>query len=247
MQMCPRVLFLLGEHMIERIKAFFGYFTRVELALWLCSCAAVTVPIFLPGGADLASTLTSLIGVTALILCAKGNPIGQALQIVFGTLYGIISLSCAYYGEMITYLGMTVPMSVLSLISWLKNPYPGKKNEVKVKRTGGKELTIMLLLNIIVTFVFFFILRALNTANLAVSTVSIATSFAAVFLTFIRSPLYAIAYALNDIVLMILWSSAAISDPSYLSVVACFAAFLLNDIYGFISWRKMLNSQSQGQ
>lgn len=233
--------------MIERIKAFFGYFTKLELALWLCSCAAVTVPAFLPGGADIANTLTSLVGVTALILCAKGNPIGQVLQIIFGTLYGIISLSCAYYGEMITYLGMTVPMSVLSLISWLKNPCPGRKNEVKVKKTGCKELVVMLLLNAAVTFGFFFVLRALKTANLTVSTVSIATSFAAVFLTFIRSPLYAAAYALNDIVLIILWGSAALSDPSYLSVVICFAAFLLNDIYGFISWRKMLDSQSQSQ
>ena len=67
----------------------------------------------------------SLIGATSLIFNAKGNPFGQLLMVVFSILYGIISFSFAYYGEMITYLGMTMPMAVFALISWLRNPYKG--------------------------------------------------------------------------------------------------------------------------
>lgn len=58
----------------------------------------------------------SLIGVTSLILNAKGNPIGQLLTVLFSVLYGIISFSFSYYGEMITYLGTTAPMAVISVI-----------------------------------------------------------------------------------------------------------------------------------
>ena len=58
-----------------------------------------------------------------MIFNAKGNPIGQFLTIVFSLLYGIISYGFSYYGEMITYLGMTMPMSVFALVSWIKNPY----------------------------------------------------------------------------------------------------------------------------
>lgn len=42
-----------------------------------------------------------------------------ALMIVFSLLYGVISYTCAYYGEMITYLGMTAPMALFALISFL--------------------------------------------------------------------------------------------------------------------------------
>lgn len=70
--------------------------------------------------------IASLIGVPSLIFCAKGNPVGQILMIVFSILYGIISYGFAYYGEMITYLGMTLPMAVFSLVSWLRNPYEDK-------------------------------------------------------------------------------------------------------------------------
>ncbi len=45
--------------------------------------------------------------------------------------------------------------------------------------------------------------------------------------------------------LIILWTLAALDDISYVSVIVCFIAFLINDIYGFLNWRKMQKRQSQ--
>lgn len=64
-------------------------------------------------------------------------------------------------------------------------------------------------------------------------------------LTFRRSPYYALVYAANDIVLIVLWVLASFSDASYISVVVCFVAFLVNDIYGYISWQKMKRRQNK--
>ena len=75
------------------------------------------------------------------------------------------------------------------------------------------------------------------------STISVTTSFVAVYLTFRRSPFFALGYAANDVVLIVLWVLASITDARYISVVVCFAAFLINDIYGFLSWRKMKERQ----
>lgn len=188
----------------------------------------------------------SLIGVTSLIFNAKGNPFGQVLMVIFSVLYGIISYSFAYYGEMITYLGMTAPMAVFALVSWLENPYKGNKSEVEVNHIGKKEVAFMLILTAAVTAVFYFILAFFNTANLLFSTLSVTTSFIAVYLTFRRSAYFAVAYAANDIVLIILWSLAAKTDVSYLSVIICFAMFLINDLYGFISWKRMAKRQKNG-
>jgi len=192
------------------------------------------------------SLFASLIGVIALILCAKGNPIGQVLIIVFSCLYGYISFGFGYYGEMITYLGMSAPMAVLSLISWIRNPYNGNHAEVKVNRVSLKEILFMLILTAAVTVIFYFILMYLGTANLLISTVSVTTSFAAVYLTFRRSAYYALAYALNDFVLIVMWSIAMRSEVSYLSVVICFLVFLLHDLYGFILWHKREKKQRCG-
>lgn len=225
------------------MKPDFKYFTKGEQALWIGSVALISVSFFLFDRENYLTLIASLIGVTSLIYNAKGNPFGQFLMIIFGALYGAISFKFTYYGEMITYLGMTVPMAVVALVEWLKNPYKGNKSQVAVNKISKKETIFMLMLSIIVTIIFYFVLKALGTANLIPSTVSITTSFIAAYLTFRRSPYFALVYASNDVVLIVLWTMAAVTDVSYLSVIICFVVFLFNDLYGFINWRKMQKQQ----
>lgn len=223
-----------------------NYFSKGEIALWSMSVLLICVSFAIFDKENYLTLAASLIGVTSLIFNAKGNPFGQVLMVIFSVLYGIISYSFAYYGEMITYLGMTAPMAVFALVSWLKNPYKGNKSEVEVNHIGKKEVAFMLILTAAVTAVFYFILAFFNTANLLFSTLSVTTSFIAVYLTFRRSAYFAVSYAANDIVLIILWSLAAKTDVSYLSVIICFAMFLINDLYGFISWKRMAKQQKNG-
>lgn len=227
----------------EKIKSLLNYFTKAEIQLWSISVILIFVSFIIFDRESILTLIASLIGVTSLIFNAKGNPFGQFLMVVFSVLYGIISFTFSYYGEMITYLGMTAPMAVFALISWIKNPYDGNKAEVKVTRLKKKEIVFMLLLTAVITFIFYFILAAFNTANLIPSTISVTTSFLAVYLTFRRSAFYAVAYAANDVVLITLWLMAALSNIAYLSVVICFVIFLINDVYGFINWSKMQKRQ----
>ena len=221
----------------------FRYFSKFEWALWASSLFLIASFYCLFDRSSSLTLVASLLGATSLIFCAKGNPFGQVLMILFSILYGIISYSFAYYGEMITYLCMTGPMAIFALISWLRNPYNGNKSEVKVNRLKKAEIGFMMVLTLIVTAIFYFILKFFNTANLLPSTLSVTTSFIAVYLTFRRSPYFALAYAANDIVLIVLWVIATIKDVSYISVVVCFFTFLVNDLYGFVSWKKMERRQ----
>lgn len=224
------------------MKRITGYFSRGEIILWGISVLTVAVSFFMFSRDGYMTLVASLIGVTAIIVNAKGNPTGQAMMIVFSILYGIISFNCAYYGEMLTYLGMTAPMALMAFISWVKNPYENGK-EVKVNKIKYMEFIFMLFISAFVTVIFYFVLKYFNTANLIPSTISVTTSFIAVYLTFRRSAYFSLAYASNDIVLIVLWTLAALKDISYVSVLICFVMFFVNDIYGFISWKKMEKRQ----
>jgi len=226
------------------MKRILNYFTKFEIGLWCSSVILIVGSFLIFDRSGWLSLVASIVGVTALILCAKGNPIGQVLIILFSSLYAVISFSCAYYGEMMTYLGMSAPMAVLSLVTWIRNSVDGKKAEVRVGRVGIPELLLMLLIDAGVTVGFYFILGALGTSSLLFSTLSVTTSFAAAYLTMRRSPLYALAYGLNDVVLIVLWIIASSNDPSYLSVIICFTVFLVNDIYGYVNWKKMKTRQT---
>ena len=220
--------------------------TRFELSLWLLSLAVMLVGYALVPDTGLLSFAASLIGVTALIFVAKGAVIGQILTVVFAVFYGIISFRLRYYGEMITYLCMSAPIAAFSVISWLRHPYAEDGSEVRITRLGRSAAVLTVLLSLAVSVLFYFILRALGNAELLVSTFSVTTSFLAAFLLFLRSPWYALAYAANDVVLIVLWVIAAMDDLSYLSMVACFVMFLCNDLYGFFNWLKLRKKQDAG-
>lgn len=232
---------------MKSFKSVAKYFSLGEILLWSLSVVLIVVSFCIFDRANYLTLAASLVGVTSLIFNAKGNPIGQVLMIAFSLIYGYISFVFAYYGEMLTYVCMTMPMAIFALISWLKNPYKGKKSEVKVNKLKKKEPIFMWLAAAVITLIFYFVLKAFDTKNIIPSTISVTTSFLAVYLTFRRSPYYAIGYAANDVVLIILWTLAAIENISYLSVIMCFVAFLANDIYGFISWQKMAKRQKENE
>ena len=216
--------------------------TRFELFLWLTSMAVVAVSYIAFQSGDMLSLIASLIGVTALIFVAKGHVLGQILTIVFAVFYGVISWAFRYYGEVITYLCMSAPMAAVALVTWLRNPYKDSA-EVTVRRLTRKQWLLLVIATAAATVVFYFILKGMGNAALVVSTLSITTSFLASALTALRSPYYALAYAANDLVLIVLWVIASLADASNVPMAACFVMFFLNDMYGFVNWRWMEKRQ----
>lgn len=216
----------------------FKRLTKFEWGLWMVSVLVVTISFITAGNVHYMTLVASLTGVTALVFVAKGDVAGQILTVLFSLLYAVISYQFRYFGEMITYLGMTAPIAVMSVVSWLRNPYQDTA-EVKVHRLNREELVRLVTFTILVTWAFYYILAAFGTNNLFMSTVSIATSFSASYLMLYRSPWYALAYAGNDIVLIVLWVLATFQNRSFLPMIVCFIMFFFNDIYGFLNWRKM--------
>ena len=225
-----------------KIQNPFKLLNKFEMCLWLTSVLVVLLSYVLSGFEGTANTICSLIGVTALIFVAKGHVLGMVLCTIFAAFYGLISLYFRYYGEVITYVGMTLPMDVFALVSWIKNPYKDT-HEVKVAKMKKGQIALMWSATAVVTVAFYFILGALDTPRLVVSTLSVTTSFLAVALTYFRSPYYALAYAFNDVVLIVLWTYASFSDVSYIPMVMCFVMFLVNDSYGLYNWKRMQKRQ----
>ncbi len=221
----------------------FKLLNKFELILWITSLVVVTLSFIFSKDTGILPLCASQVGVTALIFLAKGHNLGQVLIIAFAVLYGIISVKNRYYGEMITYLGMTAPMAVVALISWVRNPYKDS-DEVEISSVTKKQIATMCISSVFVTVAFYFILGYLGNASLIISTISITTSYLASYLTVIRSPYYALLYGANDVVLIALWVIASVKDTSNIPMISCFVMFLINDLYGFYNWLKMRKRQS---
>ncbi len=224
---------------------FFKSITPFEYFLWGGGILAIVLSFVLCKNTDWLNLIGSVLGCTGLIFIAKGNVLGQVICVIFSAYYGYVSFAMRYYGEMITYLGMTAPIAIAAVIGWLRHPFRGKKGEVEIAKPKKRTYLAVLVLSAAVTAAFYFILRALGTANLLWSVASVFTSFAAVSLSLLRSPFYAVAYACNDVVLIVLWSLAAAGNSEYIALAVCFSVFLAEDLYGFFNWLKLRKKQAQ--
>ena len=213
-----------------------------ERGLWLISVAVVAMAGVLGGQTTAAGVLGPVIGVTALIYIARGAVLGQVLMVVFSLVYGYLSFYCRYYGEMVTYMGMTGPISAMTVVTWLRHPSQ-EENQVEAARLSPRLRWIMAVSAAGTTWAFYYILKYFHTAQLPLSTLSVTTSFLASYLMLFRSSMYAVAYAANDLVLIGLWVLAARNDPANWSMAICFAMFFCNDLYGFVSWRRRQRQQ----
>lgn len=211
--------------------------TKKEWILWMGSLAIVILSNLLSTDIDVLTLVSACVGITSLIFAAKGNVWAQILMVIFSILYGLISWQFRYWGEMITYIGMTMPMAVWSTITWIKNPSESGQ-EVAIQKLTRKHVAGIAAAGVLVTAVFYMILKALDTPNILFSTISIATSFLAASLTMLRSSYYALGYASNDIILIVMWVLASIENPAYIPVVVNFIIFFFNDMYGFVSWKR---------
>ena len=201
------------------------------------SLAIVILSNLLSTDIDVLTLVSACVGITSLIFAAKGNVWAQILMVIFSILYGLISWQFRYWGEMITYIGMTMPMAVWSTITWIKNPSESGQ-EVAIQKLTRKHVAGIAAAGLVVTAVFYIILKALDTPNIFFSTISITTSFLAASLTMLRSSYYALGYASNDIILIVMWVLASIENPAYIPVVVNFIIFFFNDMYGFVSWKR---------
>lgn len=221
----------------HKLRSPFPEFEPREWILWFLSLTIVILSNLLVGSVDPLTLVAVCLGVTSLMFAAVGNVWAQILMVFFATLYGIISWRFRYWGEMITYMGMTLPMAVWSTITWYRNPSK-KQGQVEIRQMKAWYWAVLIALTALVTYLFYRILQYFNTPNLVLSTVSVTTSFMAASLTILRSSYFAAFYAMNDLVLIALWVLASMEDPGFIPVAVNFGIFFVNDVYGFVSWRK---------
>ena len=213
-----------------------------ELAFLICD-VLVVLSVFIFFEKNLLSFSCSFVGCFAIFSLAKGFFFAPILNIVFDVLYIILSYTQSYFGEAIIFLVMTLPIDVYSSISWRKNK--AKESEViKINKLGKKEWIVFWISTAIVSIVFYFVLKALNTNELIISTISFVTSAMAGYFLIRRSNYYSLAYSFNDIILIILWTISLINyGTSYLPIVINWCCCLVIDIYGFINLQKEQKKQ----
>ena len=187
---------------------------------------------------DLLTVSCSIVGIITALLLAKGKNLGQVFGLLITILYSIVSFKNKYYGEVLIYALVMLPMYIIGIFTWI-NHKNEKTNSVEINSIEKKEWGIVSIVFALVFVGIYYLLKAFNTNELVVSAISVLASLFAVYLQIRRSKYSFSFYMVNDIILMFLWGIPVIRGsyilfPMLLNPIINF----INDMYGFYNWKK---------
>lgn len=138
---------------------------------------------------------------------------------------------------------MMFPMYIIGIVSWFRHKNK-ETDSVEVNKISKKEWIIVAIVFVGIFVGIYFLLKAFNTNELVVSTISVLASLFAIYLQIRRSRFSFSFYMINDIILMVLWGIPVISGnllllPMVLNPIINF----INDSYGFYNWKKLEKEQ----
>ena len=187
---------------------------------------------------DLLTISCSIVGIITALLLAKGKNLGQVFGLLITILYSIVSFKNKYYGEVLIYSLLMLPMYIIGIITWI-NHKNEKTNSVEINSINKKEWVIVSIVFVWVFICIYYLLKAFNTNELVVSTISVLASLFAVYLQIRRSKYSFSFYMVNDIILMFLWGMPVVRGSYILFPMLLNPTInLINDAYGFYNWKK---------
>lgn len=219
------------------MKKIYKDWNLFEILFLIFGLSAIVLSFIFVSDRNILSFVASLIGVVAALAQAKGLIISQFIGLVYSVLYAVVAITDKYYGEAIIYFGLMIPIAIVSIVTWLKNRNKENKDVVTINKIQKREVLFLSIGTVVATIAFYFLLRALGTNQLIVSTISLISSAVAGYLVLRRSKYYALAYFANDVILIILWGLSLTSGSlEFLPTLLCICVFFINDIYAFINW-----------
>ena len=191
----------------------------------------------------------TILGLLCVFTQAKGKIITQFLGIAWFSLYVVISYSQKYYGEAIIYSLILIPLYIYGAIHWLRNKDKQASNTVLVRGNLSKREWIAIVIGFfIVSIGVYFILKALDTAQLLISTLSFVSMLPAIYLLVRRCKWNQVAFLVNDFIVPLLWISLVIEGQTIFITMCIYHIFQITyDLYGLIEWIRLEKKQKSLQ
>ena len=220
------------------MKNILKNWTKLENSLLFGSIIIVSL-IGIIYKSDLLTMSCSIVGIITALLLAKGKNLGQVFGVLITLLYSVVSFKNKFYGEVIIYIFLMLPMYIVGIISWIKHQNKAT-NSVEINKITNREWIIIFIVSVIIFIAVYFLLKIFNTSEILVSTFSVIASIFAVYLQIRRSRFNFYFYVINDLILITLWGIPVVKGNSLLLPMLFNPIInLINDSYGIINWRNL--------
>ena len=187
------------------------------------------------------SIIVAVTGVISVICSGKGKLSGFIFGAINAILYAYIAYNTRYYGEMLLNLCYYLPLQFYGFYIWSKHINPKTKEVIKTKMTKQERL-IVLILVIIFTVVYGFILLNVNDSNPFLDSFISILSIITMILAIKRYMEQWILWIGVNSARILLWILAYVNGVDNIAMILMSMIYLTNSIIMFIKWKNEIDS-----
>ena len=220
----------------EIIKEELRGWKKLEIAWLLIACAVITgLSIYWKD--TLMGIISATTGVACVVCTGKGKLSAYAFGLVNCVLYAIISYKAHLYGETMLNALYYVPMQFIGFYIWSKN-MDKETHEVKKIHMKNSTRILWLLVMIVATIVYGFILKKLGDAMPFVDSFTTVSSVAAMIVSVKMYSEQWWIWILVDIFSVYMWWTNFSAGNDNMATLLMWVVYLGNAIIMCVKWEK---------
>lgn len=190
------------------------------------------------------SIITMLTGLWCVILVAKGRIFNYYLGIINCVGYAYIAYGYQLYGEVMLNALYFLPMQFVGLYIWTKNKDPKIVDKVKVKFLTAAQRCWWAGISVMAVLAYALVLDQMGDPVPYLDSASTVLSVIACILMSWRFMEQWILWIIVDIVSVWMWILVVLEKGANdAALLVMWIAFLINAVYGFVSWISMYRKQ----
>ncbi|MGC7559957.1 nicotinamide riboside transporter PnuC [Pasteurella sp. PK-2025] len=226
---------------LESIKnEFFGGWKLFEV-VWLAIFLAAQVIVYVQNPESILAMISGISGVLCVVFVSKGKISNYLFGLIFAYTYFYVAWGANYLGEMNTVLYVYIPAQFVGYFLW-KNKL--QKETENTEAVISKSLTLkgwVITFSAIIggTLLFVEALNAAGGSSTGLDGLTTVIVVVAQLLMVLRYRQHWLLWIALNVISIVLWLQAA---ESSLSMVMMYSAYLLNSLYGYYNWRKLVRN-----
>lgn len=186
--------------------------------------------------------ISSIFGVIYSLLIAKEKRIAFIFGIINVSTYGYLLFAQKLYGGLIYNILYSLPMLIWGYIKWKK--VQNKENS-GVKIISNKNRIVLTIVFTLLIMSYSLVLKSIGGYNYILDSITSVLGYLGIYLMSNKYIEQWIVWIICNLANTILWYMLSAGNTNNIPMLMMWIIYLINSIYGYITWRKKYNKRGK--
>lgn len=219
------------------VKNFFTGWSKFELG-WLVLSTVIMIILSVIWGDSTLALISGITGILGVVLAAKGKVSTYFFATINVAIYAWLTFNNHLYGEFMLNAFYYIPMNFVGFYLWSRHK-DEESGDVEGKSLTIKQLVILLIAVAAAVIIYWQILSHIGGQLALIDAMSTVFSVVALVMQVARYAEQWLLWIIVNIVSVVMWVLLLGKDPSAVTMVVMWVAYLFNSTYGYINWKKL--------